>query len=408
MSSSNYHSVSSSPDRAVEDSGGDGDAHVRTPSTTNSALGQVSQRGAEEARRDALPSSEQKFGEEGARRDTQSFLGDVHTPGPLPIHQWVLGAQAPANHEILDFPSNILGAERRDTPPSIPQRSLSFNMPFKTTSPVSSISSASATSARASSAEYSGLSFEAQLQSSPTIRELMNRLSRCEQSNREIQRELSDIHGKVSLLVERTLGSMSAEPMFKDPFAPPPPSGVRHGSMTPSGSMTPLQMAPGQGNPPFKADDIHHLTSRINTLTSSVGQLLALQTQHHVNSTTQALLPPLGHVPPSSNLEIAPNQIATHSVNHAALLGHGLPHRPELRPSPRNPNPPIRTWSAGTLDLPVRSIDGLPIPGRPDGIIRDKRRSVAGLMRRDSSGLGFGSVVSIFWLVGFRSLIAIH
>ncbi|KLO16344.1 P-loop containing nucleoside triphosphate hydrolase protein [Schizopora paradoxa] len=103
------------------------------------------------------------------------------------------------------------------------------------------------------------------------------------------------------------------------------------------------------------------------------------------------MIPPLGLIPPPSNVEIPPNQVANQPVNHASLLGHGLPHRPELRPSPRNPNPPIRTWSAGTLDLPMRPIDGLPIPGRPDGVIRDKRRSVAGLMRRDSSGLGFGT-----------------
>ncbi|KAF8913842.1 P-loop containing nucleoside triphosphate hydrolase protein [Gymnopilus junonius] len=45
----------------------------------------------------------------------------------------------------------------------------------------------------------------------------------------------------------------------------------------------------------------------------------------------------------------------------------------------------MRTWSAGNLDLPVRPSDqGL---SRQDGVLRDKRRSVSGLLRRDSSGI---------------------
>ncbi|KAJ7276335.1 P-loop containing nucleoside triphosphate hydrolase protein [Mycena haematopus] len=62
------------------------------------------------------------------------------------------------------------------------------------------------------------------------------------------------------------------------------------------------------------------------------------------------------------------------------MLGHGLPNRPDLRPSPRAP---MRTWSAGTLDLPVRPPD----PGRQDSLLRDKRRSVSGLVRRESAGI---------------------
>ncbi|OSX60355.1 hypothetical protein POSPLADRAFT_1171425 [Postia placenta MAD-698-R-SB12] len=42
----------------------------------------------------------------------------------------------------------------------------------------------------------------------------------------------------------------------------------------------------------------------------------------------------------------------------------------------------MRTWSAGNLDIPLRGSDG-----RQDSIFRDKRRSVSGLLRRDSTGV---------------------
>ena len=61
------------------------------------------------------------------------------------------------------------------------------------------------------------------------------------------------------------------------------------------------------------------------------------------------------------------------------MLGHGHPSRHDLRPGPRGPNPPMRTWSAGTLDLPMRQPEPLPP--------QNKRRSVSGLLRRDSSGV---------------------
>jgi translation initiation factor 4A len=47
----------------------------------------------------------------------------------------------------------------------------------------------------------------------------------------------------------------------------------------------------------------------------------------------------------------------------------------------------MRTWSAGSLDLPMRPPDTNVGLGRPEAFLRDKRRSVAGLMRRDSSSV---------------------
>ncbi|KAI5124734.1 hypothetical protein M0805_005369 [Coniferiporia weirii] len=318
-------------------------------------------------------------------------LDGEETPGPRAIHQWVMRAQAPTNpgRDVVDFATsmNNLSQEQHGISPPMhaPNKTAmhstapSFNIPFKSTSPVSSTDSASIVT---SSFDYSSISFEAQIKSSPTIRDLMERLARCEFSNREIQRELAEVHSKVNLLVERSLGPIHSEPEFKNPFAP---SSAVSRSLTPSGGLGPLQMTPPRATP-AKPDDLSQLSHRINSLTSSVGQLLALQTQQHMNGAHQNFPQPPAHGPPQLGLDIAPNQTAPpQSVSQSALLGHGLPNRPDLRPSPRVPNPPMRTWSAGTLELPVRPTDSN--MGRPDSILRDKRRSVVGLMRRDSAGI---------------------
>lgn len=319
-------------------------------------------------------------------------LDGEETPGPREIHQWVLGARAPGrndtSHEAAEITSamNSIFQEHAPVHPGPPTRSFtnttthSFNLPFKSSSPVSSIGSASINT---SSIDYSSISFEAQIKSSPTIRDLLDRLIRCELSNKEIQRQLSEVHGKINFLVERSLNSIQ-EPEFKNPFAPPS-SASR--SLTPSGSLGPNHLASPLSTSPAKSEEISQLSHRINTLTTSVGQLLALQTQQHMNSVAQAFSHGPGQVTPQQPLEIAPNQIIPQAgpVSSTALLGHGLPNRPDLRPNARTPNPPMRTWSAGALELPMRPADnGL---GRPDGVLRDKRRSVAGLMRRDSAGV---------------------
>ncbi|KIP12874.1 hypothetical protein PHLGIDRAFT_61228 [Phlebiopsis gigantea 11061_1 CR5-6] len=56
------------------------------------------------------------------------------------------------------------------------------------------------------------------------------------------------------------------------------------------------------------------------------------------------------------------------------------------RATPRLSVGPARTWSTGTLDLPMRSSEQLSAPlGRTDTSMRDKRRSVSTLLRRDST-----------------------
>jgi translation initiation factor 4A len=228
-------------------------------------------------------------------------------------------------------------------------------------------------------------SFDAQLRASPAFRELLDRLTRCEMSNNAVQKELEIVHRSVNILIERTLApsAINGEPEFKNPFA----SNAGSRSLTPSGGIGPLQQTPP--HPSMKNDELSQISQRINTLTSSVGQLLALQTQHHMGSISHALGAQQGQMPPQPPMDIAPNQTMV-SPSQASLLPLGIPNRPDLRPSPRMPNPPMRTWSAGTLDLPARLADvNL---GRQDNVIRDKRRSVVSLVRRDSSGVCINSL----------------
>lgn len=284
-------------------------------------------------------------------------------------------------------------SRKLSTPPAnnSSSRSSSFNTNynnsvFTSSSPVSSLDSNSLV------AEHS---LETQLKALPLIHDILDRLVRCEYTTREIQRDLGDVHRKVNLLVERSLDNnnnmtMSSQPEFKDPFisgnSPPfnvSPMNVARASM--SGAVAPNQ------NPP--SDDIGQISQRLNTLTTSVGQLLALQTQQHLQTTNVGL--PNGQIMGGNNLhqDFIPNQMfSPKAQSNVNGLGHGLPTRPDLR-QPRVPNPPMRTWSAGTLDLPMRPSDTGSL-GRSNDRMRDQRRSVAGgaiagpgLMRRESTGV---------------------
>lgn len=251
-------------------------------------------------------------------------------------------------------------------------------------SPVSSLGSGSHFN---SNPEYSS-TFEAQLRASPVIHDILDRLTRSELATRQLQRDVNDIHRKVDILVERSLG-FNAQPEFKDPFA---------SSATSQGPSPPVlngaqPYASGPLAPNQHSDDINQISQRLNTLTTSVGQLLALQTQAHIQNTNSALadsrISSLGTAP----IDVPPHQLLTPPLPSTTnVLGHGLPNRPDLRPSSRQHNPPMRTWSAGSLDLPLRPADALSSLGRSDNLLRDKRRSVSTLMRRDSAGVSWS-----FW-----------
>jgi len=294
-----------------------------------------------------------------------SMLGNLDT---LPEGEDTVGpvtnAHAPGATFFMQQQQQQQGRERLSTPP-VPVNSSSRSSSFHTNGAFSAPSI------------DQPQSFESQLTASPMIHDILDRLVRCEYSTREIQRDLGDVHRKVNLLVERSLG-VGSVPEFKDPFAPananghrfsPPPNGSRQSV---GGNIAPNQQVP--------SDDITQISQRLNTLTSSVGQLLALQTKHHMHPTSG--LPNnhiLTNVQPDLN-PAAPPQLPS----NPSIIGHGLPNRPDLRPSSRAPHPPVRTWSAGALELPMRPPDaGI---GRQDPI-RDKRRSAAGLSRRDSSGV---------------------
>lgn len=288
------------------------------------------------------------------------------------------GAHTPADSPF--FPASIRQSRVHvNTPPvnivNSSSRSSTFNAngPFVSSSPVSSLDSGSQFT---SGGEFSQ-SLDAQLKTSPLIQDIMERLLRCEFTAHEVQRELRDVHRKVDFLVERSFNNApqasSSQPEFKDPFAPT--AGQSATSLTiPRASFSP-GIAPNQSPPP---DDITQISQRLNTLTTSVGQLLALQTQQHLQS--------LGRLTPRTP-DLPPNQpFGSNTSPNPALLGHGLPNRPELRAAPRAPNPPTRTWSAGNLDIPLR-VDNVATLGRSDPV-RDKRRSVTGgLMRRESVGV---------------------
>lgn len=220
--------------------------------------------------------------------------------------------------------------------------------------------------------------FEAQLKASPIIHDILDRLVRCEHTTREIQQNLGDINRKVNVLVERAL-SVNNHPEFKDPFA----SNSASSAMKSRPSIG--NIAPNQAS---STDDITSISQRLNTLTSSVGQLLALQTQQMQQTSVVEGRNNSVIGLNTSQLELAPNQV----LNNTGVLGHGLPNRPDLRPNPRQPNPPMRTWSAGNLDLPVRPAEQN--LARQEAILRDKRRSVSGLLRRDSSSV---SLPKLYW-----------
>ncbi|KAF9263470.1 hypothetical protein L218DRAFT_959028 [Marasmius fiardii PR-910] len=288
-----------------------------------------------------------------------------HTPGPTVANLVHRGS-------ITSFYSLQSGRERLGTPPvPINNNGSPFNPSagFTSSSPVSSLDSSSQFAPSVDS--FPSQSFEEQLKASGLFKDILDRLVRCEFTTRQIQNDLGDINSKINLLISRSLQSQtSGQPEFKDPFASGPSNFTANGPRGSVGNIAPNQVAP--------LDDISTITQRLNTLTSSVGQLLALQTQHIQNTSA---IPNQAALVGSAGTQLDINPAI---VSNPALLGHGIPGRSDVRPSPRVPNQPMRTWSTGTLDLPVRPVDANPARQDP---LRDKRRSVTSLLRRDSAGV---------------------
>ncbi|KAH9951817.1 hypothetical protein B0H21DRAFT_775957 [Amylocystis lapponica] len=372
ISPSDYRSIRSSPSPSQDDrkpesslrfnSSGDGIRHTPVVNTL-------------EADR-AFPMRQSMSTRETSRSDSTDTVPEGEdTPGPTSTNGQMMSGGA--------FYGNIMGRgrERLNTPPVIldtgNSKSTFIHAPFASSSPASSLDSGSQF---ASSADLSS-SFEAQLKASPFIHDILDRLMRCEFTSREIQRDLGDVHRKIDVLVDRTF-SHNSPPEFKDPFAAPGPSS--HGSFSamngPRASFS-ANIAPNQTAP---SDDITSISTRLNTLTTSVGQLLALQTQQMQATTGLQNGQLLG---PNMHGELNSGQVVSQPLlSSASMLGHNLPNRPDLRSGSRMPNPPMRTWSAGNLDIPRASESSAGSMGRQDAMFRDKRRSVSGLLRRDSVG----------------------
>ncbi|KAF5369819.1 hypothetical protein D9758_001111 [Tetrapyrgos nigripes] len=352
IASSDYRSLKSSPSPSHQEERANGAPHSPPPSSTfrqvdaSRTFPAIESRIQRELSLDIFPEPE----------DLQA------TPGPIP-------ESLPRAIGSSSFFNTLQQRVSTSTPPvAITQPSPAHNniSSFNSSSPVSSLDSGSQF-APSVELQPQSQNFEAQLKASPVLHDILDRLLRCEFTTRELQTQIGDIHRKVNLLVERSL-SNTGQPEFKDPFA------TSNSSFSPSlngprasvGNIAPNQVAP--------TDDISSISQRLNTLTSSVGQLLALQTQQMQSNAAN-----LSGLPLIPNQQIDVNPVLN---TNSGMLGHGLPNRPDLRPSPRLPNPPMRTWSAGTLDLPIRPGD------MNNGSLRDnKRRSVSGFLRRDSSGI---------------------
>jgi len=286
-----------------------------------------------------------------------------HTPGSS------FAFQKQRSHEFVHTP-----------PASVIYKSSSVHGDPISASPVSSLGSGSRLS---SPGERQRQSFEEQLKASPVIHDILSRLVQCEIFRREIQHDLSEVHRQVNLLVERSFG-VNSQPEFKDPFA----SAKTNGNIFPSSSFLGPRGSIGNIGPnqSLPSGDITTISQRLNTLTSSVGQLLAIQTQHIQATNTDFRNTSIIGLN-THRADIAPNQSVPPSmISNPNILGHGLP-RPDMRHPTRHPGPPMRTWSAGNIELPPRPSDTH--LGRQEAVNRDKRRSVAGgaLLRRESSGV---------------------
>ncbi|KAH8106255.1 P-loop containing nucleoside triphosphate hydrolase protein [Cristinia sonorae] len=274
-------------------------------------------------------------------------------------------------------------SSRLNTPPvaveTSSHRTSSFNnIPLVSSSPASSLDSGSM---MASSLDLTS-TLENQLKFSPVFNDVLDRLGRLETTTRDIQHQLTDVDRKVRVLLERYISS-TAPPEFSNPFAANPSS--QSFSAGPRGSVI-GNIAPNQVAPP---EDITEISHRLNSLTSSVDQLVALSTAQKMQQMGGGSFSGSQMLGPGAQMgDFNPRMFPPGGVPNGNALGHGHPGgRSDMRTAAqRVPNPPMRTWSAGTLDIPPRGSESGPGPlGRPD-VFRDKRRSVSALSRRDSAG----------------------
>ena len=397
ISPSDFRSIRSSPSPPQEDTNGS-DKDSPTLFRRSPALPGEGSRGSPSIRAfDAgrnYPNVETRNGREQSLAVNLEFgsYSEVETPGAATDNGVTIGSTRQARESF--FPAGILASarERLGTPP-VSGDSDAFRSSIVTANVypprASSSPSSSLESAGFSNAVMDQLGFDAQLKASPLINDIVKRLIRYENNIAEIKRNLDEVNRKVDSLLDQSTASHAPE--FNDPFAPgniatlngSRPSLALAPHQLPSNPIAPNQTLAQNGSAP---DEVGQISQRLNALTSSVGQLLALQTQQ-IQATS-------ANLPTGSSLSgISPDVITTQPIGPSLsqhMLGNGLPStRSDLRNTPRHPLQPMRTWSAGSLDLPPRgSVDSsAATTTRQETLLRDKRRSTVALLRRDSSGV---------------------
>ena len=395
ISPSDFRSVRSSPSPPQEDiNGGEKNSPTmfgRSPTlSTEGSRGSPSVRAFDAGR--SYPNVEMRSGREQSLAGSVEYGSyfDAETPGVGADSGTTTGGTRQARESL--FPAGVLASarERLATPP-VSSESDAFK-PIVTTNNIyahRTSSSPSQDSAGFPNAIMDQLSFDAQLKTSPLINDLVKRLIRYESNLAEIKRNLDEVNSKVNSLLDQSPGHNAPE--FNDPFSPgnvatlngsrPSLSLAPH--QIPSNPIAPNQILTPNGSAP---DEVGQISQRLNALTSSVGQLLALQTQQ-IQATS-------ANLPTATSLSgIPPDVITTQPIGPSLsqhMLGNGLPStRSEMRSSPRHPSQPMRTWSAGSLELPPRgSVDpSASATSRQEALLRDKRRSTVALLRRDSAGV---------------------
>lgn len=269
-------------------------------------------------------------------------------------------SRQPSDNYFTPSPSLYNAPVAPNAPQSVPS-----DQPVLASSPVSSVSAPSATSAAIPVADKS---FDAQAKTSPYLQDILDRVLRTEYAQRDLSREVNNLLTKVNIIVERL-----EQVVPQRSFAPSPIPGATgslgpasHLSVSPPSSMNgPF----GLGGPREEGD----ISKRLDALTNSVQQILMIQQQ-------QTLVPGF---PPNGNLnsrDFVPDQVSPNSNGGTPPFGGPLPHRP----GQRTPGPPIRAFSTGNLDLPIRP--ELHTGGLPPNLLNQKRKSIVGnLGRRDST-----------------------
>ena len=395
ISPSDFRSVRSSPSPPQEETnGGDKDSPTifrRSPTlSTEGSRGSPSIRAFDAGR--GYPKVEMRSGRE------QSLAANLEFEGPLESETTGMttdsGTTTGGTRQVREsfFPAGVLASarERLATPPVS-----SDSEPFRSTlvtnnlyAPNASSSPSSLDSAGFSGAAMDQFNLDTQLKTSPLINDIVKRLMRYENNLVEIKRNLDEVNRKVDSLLDHSPANHAPE--FNDPFSPGNIATL-NGSR-PSLALAPHQLPPNPIAPNHiptqngsAADDVGQISQRLNVLTSSVGQLLALQTQQ-IQATNASL-------PSASTLSGISPDVITQPIGPSLsqhMLGNGLPStRSDLRNPPRHPPQPMRTWSAGSLDLPPRTSADPSVAAttRQETLLRDKRRSTVALLRRDSLGV---------------------